>query len=84
MSNYDKIIFSSRAEAERIRSEMKNFITDYGFVSVADYYELCGQRPAFGSHNYGWTSVSNANIVKYKGVKGVGYTINLERPMAID
>lgn len=79
--SYDEIIFSNRGEAEKVLSEMDEIVAKYGFVKVADYYDLVGTSGSYTDNNYGWTNLHNAQVCRlYNGE----YTIKLPRAIPID
>lgn len=79
--NYDDIIIESRGEAEAVLTRMGEVIDTYGVISVADFYELVGEKGDYTDHKYGWNSIRNADIAR---VSGGGYMIRLPKAMAID
>lgn len=78
--DYDDIVFESRGEATDVLDEMDNVIKAYGYVRVADLYDMANLSQPYTSNKFGWTSVANAEIVRVNG----GYIIKLPRAMAID
>lgn len=46
---------NARYEAEKIVTEMRNNIEQYGSVPVADLYRLCGMTPDYTKENWGWS-----------------------------
>lgn len=80
--DYDLIAFPHRGMAEDVRDEMENVIGRYGFVTVADYYEIAdGGTPPYTSGKYGWTSLRNAEIVR---TRDGDYIIKLPKALPID
>jgi hypothetical protein len=79
--SYDEVIIDSRGEAEAVLSRMGEVIDRYGVVSVADFYEMVGEKGEYTDNKYGWNSIRNAEVVR---VSGGGYMIRLPRAMAID
>lgn len=77
---YDDIIFESRGEAEAVRTQMNEIIDQYGYVTVADLYDMADLTAPFTSNRYGWTSVRNADIGRVRD----GYVLKLSRAMPID
>lgn len=78
----DDVIFESRAEAEDVLDEMDAVLSEYEFVSVADYYEIAGVSGS-GTHTnnrYGWSSLRTADVVRVRD----GWTIKMPRPKVID
>lgn len=79
--DYDTIEYSSRGEAEAVIMQMDELIETYGFVRVADYYELSGvTKWDFTANNYGWANIRSASPVRTSG----GWIIRLPRAMPID
>lgn len=81
-SNYglDDIVLESRGEAEKVLSCMDEMIDTYGFVSVADLYDLVGKSCNYTDNNYGWTSLRNAEPVRVRD----GYVLRLPKALPID
>ena len=46
---------NARYEAEKIVTEMRNNMEQYGSVPVADLYRLCGMTPDYTKENWGWS-----------------------------
>ena len=59
---YNNIIVSSRGEAEEIFVCLEELISQYGFASVADLYELVDKTAPYTASNYGWTDISSAGV----------------------
>lgn len=79
--SYDEIIFANRGEAEMVLTEMDEIISRYGFVKVADYYDLVGTSGTHTDNNYGWMNLSQAQVVRLSNGE---YTIKLPRALPID
>lgn len=62
------VMFNERADAEEVLLRMAELVEKYGMVSVADFYELVGQRFAFTDQKYGWRDLRTAEIVR--GISG--------------
>ncbi len=77
---YDDIIFSSRGEAEAVKQQMQAAIKKYGFVTVADLYDMVDQPAPYTSQKYGWIDVSNTEVARYRG----DYMLKLSRAVPID
>lgn len=78
--DYDDIVFSNRGEAEAVKQSMQAAIVKYGFVTVADLYDMVDLSAPYTSQKYGWMSVNNAEIVRSRD----GYVIKLPRAVPID
>ena len=51
----------------------------YGFVTVADMYDIAGLSAPYTTANYGWTSVKNAKVIRMRN----GYKIDLPCPVKL-
>ena len=60
---------------------MDELIDAYGFVTVADLYDLVGVTGNYTDNKYGWTSIRNAEPVR---ARGGGYILKLPRAIPID
>ena len=78
--DYDDLILESRGEAERVLDNLFDILDRYRVVTVADYYDLCGERCGHTANRYGWTNLSSASVVRIRD----GYTIRLPRALPID
>ena len=79
--SYDEIVIPTRGEAEEVLTRMGEVIDTYGVISVADFYEMVGEKGEYTDHKYGWNSIRNADVVR---AMGGGYVIRLPKAMAID
>lgn len=78
--DYDDLIFDSRGEAEAVREEMNDVIDRYGFVTVADMYDMADLPSPYTSSKYGWTNLRTAEVVRARN----GYVLKLPKAMPID
>ena len=78
--NYDDLKFESRGEAEAVRDQMDAMIERYGFVTIADMYDMADLSAPYTSNKYGWTNLRNADVVRVRE----GYIIKLPRALPID
>lgn len=78
--DYDDIIFNSRGEAEAVREQMVEVIDQYGFVTVADMYDMADLPAPYTSSKYGWTNIRTAETVRARD----GYVLKLPKAMPID
>lgn len=70
----EEIIFDSRKDAEDILAKMNELIDTYGFVTIADYYELCSfEKSTFRDNQYGWTNLNKMEVVHCRN----GYFIKM-------
>ena len=78
---YDDIVLESRGEAEEVLSRMDELIDTYGFVTVADLYDLVGKSCNYTDNKYGWTNLRNAEPVR---IRGGEYMLRLPKAYTID
>lgn len=77
---FDDIIFETRGEAEAVLVRMDEIMDRYGFVRVADFYELAGVTGTYTDNSYGWDNIYDAEPVRVRD----GYLIKLPRAIPID
>lgn len=77
---YDDIIFDNRGEAEAVKQQMQAAIGQYGFVTVADLYDMVDLPAPYTSQKYGWMNVSSAEATRTRD----GYVLKLPRAVPID
>lgn len=78
--SYDDVVFTSRGDAEDKLSLMEEIISQYGMISVADYYDCCGVDSNYTDNKYGWTDIRGASIIRVRE----GYIIKMPKAMPID
>jgi hypothetical protein len=69
----NEIIFMQRSDAETVVENMIDAIEKYDTISLADYYELCGQPSSHVDNKWGWTYLANIQIRQTKD----GFLIDL-------
>ena len=79
--DYDEIVFRDRGVAERVIDSMADVIDRYGFVTVADLYDIAElSAPPYTGNRYGWTSLRTAEAVKVRE----GWILKLPKASPID
>lgn len=78
--DYDDLIFDSRSECEAVREQMVDVIETYGFVTVADMYDMADLPAPYTSSKYGWTNIRTAETVRARD----GFVLKLPKAMPID
>lgn len=76
----NEVIFRERANAEEVLLRMKEAISNYGMVSVGDFYDLIEQRSSFTDQKYGWKDLSSAEIMR----ENDGYSIRFPRVVVLE
>lgn len=78
--DYDDIIFETRGEAELVREQMVEIIDNYGFVTVADMYDMVDLTAPYTAAKYGWTNIRTAEVIRGRD----GYMLKLPKAMPVD
>lgn len=79
--DYEDIEFESRGDAELAREQMVELIDRYGFVTVADLYDMVDLKAPYTANSYGWTNIRSAEPIRVRGGK---YILKLPKAMLID
>ena len=61
-------------------TQMEATIDKYGFVTIADMYDLANLTSNYTDNKYGWMNVRNAEVIRARD----GYVIKLPRAVPID
>lgn len=80
MYTFEDVIFDNRGEAEEVRDQLNYNIERYGYVSILDYYDMCGLRTRPSDANFGWTNIQYASIDRVSG----GWLLRLPDVMPIE
>ena len=64
--NVDNIRFDSRETAEGVLKALTEIINVYGFVTVADIYDLVGLNATYTEQKYGWLDLKEAKIIRVR------------------
>ena len=59
---YSDLMFESLKEAKNVLHLMHEIINDYGFVTIADMYDLADAQAPYTSHKFGWDDLSGFKI----------------------
>ncbi len=59
--------FNTRADAVSVINSLQNQIVQYGYASVADYYDLIGEPSAYTHGQYGWYNLSGIQPQNHRG-----------------
>lgn len=78
--DYEDIVFASKGDAEAVLSKMAGLIKEYGYVTVADLYDMCERSAPYTANKYGWTNISYAESVRDRD----GYVLKLPKAVQID
>lgn len=78
--SYNDITFDSRGEAEEVLTQMEAIIDNYTMVSVADLYDLVGERGNYTDQKYGWMNLRSAKVVRVRD----GYMLELPKALPLN
>lgn len=79
--DYDDILFDTRGDAEAVLDAMNDIISQYGTVSVSDFYDLARvPNDNFTMNRYGWTNIGGATAVRVRD----GYILKLPRAIPLN
>ena len=77
-----ELVYETRADAEKVLNGMSEIIDEYGFVTVADLYDISGLPGAYYTDSkIGWKGSIKESIIKR--VRD-GYVIDLPRPEVLE
>lgn len=77
--DYDDIEFKRKDDAETVLTRLDEMIETYGQARVSDLYDLIGESCDYTYNSYGWTNLSTARVVPYRGV----YMLDMPRPLPL-
>lgn len=79
--DYDDILFDTRGSAEAVLDAMNDIISQYGTVSVSDFYDLARvPNDNFTMNRYGWTNIGGATAMRVRD----GYILKLPRAIPLN
>jgi hypothetical protein len=73
--DFSHIILTSRVDAITVLNDMRDYIEDYGSVTVSNLYELVGEDSQGIDNSYGWTNLDRAYIKEVRD----GYIIEFPK-----
>lgn len=78
--------FTTYMAAKAALEQINDYITAYGSISVAQYYDICHVSTVFTQNNYGWTSTANMTISEYFDHEAGTqmYTIEMPAPVPLN
>jgi hypothetical protein len=78
--DFREILWETRVQAEEALDVMEAAIDQFDMVSVADLYDLAGQKAEFTDQDFGWTDLRDSVVRKVRG----GYIIDMPRPHPLE
>lgn len=82
--NFNEVTYKTRGDADAVLYRMKEILTRYPTVSVADYLELSRRDASFTDNNYGWTGNSLNDVKIIKDSWSGEWYLDLPRPMELE
>jgi hypothetical protein len=79
--DYGYIWFEYERDAEAVLMSMKDILRGYGWVSVAQTFELSGNTSKYTDRDFGWRDLRDTDIVR---ARDGGYMLRLPRPRPYD
>lgn len=77
----EDILFGTESDALSVLSSMKEIIVNYGYVSIADYYDLAGlPSNVYTNTKYGWLDLKDAKVIDSMD----GYKISLPKVLILN
>ena len=77
--SYDDVVFDRYDDAAEVLLRMRELVSRFDAVSVADLFEMTGHAGNYTDNKYGWTDLSDARIERISD----GYIIRLPRPIVL-
>lgn len=77
--NFQEVIIDNRQEAGMVLDTLIEMIQMYEVATVADMYEASNITPEFSDRQWGWTDLSDAQIVRVRE----GWMIQVPRPIPL-
>ena len=74
--------FDAVEQARDFVCRMNEIIQHYGYLTVADYYELNEWTTCYNDHNYGWVEIEDVAIVDK--VDNTGFVVVMPPAMSLD
>lgn len=75
--DFSDLVIPKRPEAEEVIDQMFEILSRYGYVTVAQLYELTGIRPEHTDMKWGWTELPGAKPLRLGDGR---YVLNLPEP----
>lgn len=78
---YKDISFDSRREAEKVLTDLRSDIREYGTVTISDLCSYAGVDQTWADVKYGWANLDKASAFRAKDGR---YYLNLPEPRPIE
>ena len=77
--SYDDVVFDRYDDAAEVLLRMRELVSRFDAVSVADLFDMTGHAGNYTDNKYGWTDLSDARVERVSD----GYIIRLPRPIVL-
>ena len=80
--DYEPVVRDSMDEVMRVRDILDSVISEYGYVTKADLYDILEQKPEPTDYNIGWNRrrLWDSKVVKLKTGQ---YVLKLPKPLRV-
>lgn len=78
--SFNEVVLFDRGEAEEVLMSLREQINRYGMVSVADFYDMVGQKAPYTANKHGWYDLKDVGIDRVRD----GYSINFPKAVPLD
>lgn len=78
--SFNEVVFFDRGETEEVLISLREQISRYGMVSIADFYDMVGQSAPHTANKHGWRDLTNADIERVRD----GYSIIFPKTTPLD
>lgn len=85
--DFDEVVFDgdgdilrAKEDAEAVYEEMLLWLEEYGFVSVAEFYEFAGYETKHTDYKWGWEDLRAMVVERVRD----GYILNLPKPRPLE
>lgn len=79
--DFEDITYPNRGAAELVLDQMDALVSQYGYVTILDMYDLAGLTAPPTAHKYGWVTLRDAKITR---MMDGDYIIRLPKANVID
>ena len=81
MMSFDRLLFDTRAEAQQVLDDLYSAMSQYGTITVAEFYDLAGfTSNRFTDENWGWISLRGSRVIRVND----GFAVQLPDPQPLD
>ena len=78
--DFTEIVLPDRAQADEVIERLSDIVSEYGFASVSDLYDLVGIQGSYTDDKWGWDDLRSSGVSNVRE----GWLLNLPRTKAMD